>query len=76
MLEKAWAKVRGNYMAAEGDSITNGIRALTGHPTFSYLTSDMPPSDLFNHIREAEQAGYIMSIRTGSGGDPHRCGQM
>ena len=34
VLEKAWAKVRGNYMAANGDQLQNGVRSLTGHPTF------------------------------------------
>lgn len=37
MLEKAWAKVRGNYLNAdEGGIDVNGIRALTGLPVFTY----------------------------------------
>lgn len=36
ILEKAWAKVKGNYLNAEGGFIANGLRALTGAPVFTY----------------------------------------
>lgn len=34
ILEKAWAKVVGNYAKASGGIIVNSIRALTGIPVF------------------------------------------
>lgn len=39
ILEKAWAKVKGNYEASEGGFMSTGLRALTGAPVFRYSTS-------------------------------------
>lgn len=36
LLEKAWAKIKGNYVAADGGFIVSGVRALTGVPGFIY----------------------------------------
>ena len=36
VIEKAWAKVIGNYLKTDGGFITTAIRALTGVPTFDY----------------------------------------
>ena len=38
ILEKAWAKVKGNYLNSDGGLVSNGIRALTGFPVFTYYT--------------------------------------
>lgn len=36
VLEKAWAKVRGNYMQTNlGDAVKNGLSIVTGVPVFS-----------------------------------------
>lgn len=40
LLEKAWAKVKGNYIISEGGMTSNGIRALTGVPVFDYYGAD------------------------------------
>lgn len=40
LIEKAWAKVIGNYMAADGGLPTNTIHALTGIPVFKYRFSE------------------------------------
>jgi hypothetical protein len=40
LLEKAWAKLKGTYQHADGGFLTNGIRALTGMPVFTYETSE------------------------------------
>ena len=37
LLEKAWAKLKGNYAAADGGLVTSGIRSLTGAPVFSWM---------------------------------------
>lgn len=34
VLEKAWAKVKGNYLNAEAGIVATGIRTLTGLPVF------------------------------------------
>ena len=39
ILEKAWAKVKGNYEMAEGGFTVSGLRAVTGAPVFTYKTS-------------------------------------
>ena len=39
VLEKAWAKVIGNYQKIEGGYTDASIRALTGIPTFYYFTN-------------------------------------
>ena len=39
ILEKAWAKVKGNYEAVEGGFVVSGLRSLTGAPVFTYKTS-------------------------------------
>ena len=40
LIEKAWAKVKGNYINSNNGYTINGIRALTGVPVFNYKTSE------------------------------------
>ena len=40
MIEKAWAKVKGSYARADGGFMDNGIRALTGAPSFNYMENE------------------------------------
>lgn len=39
VIEKAWAKVLGNYLKTDAGYITNGLRFLTGSPVFLYSMS-------------------------------------
>jgi len=39
VIEKAWAKVLGNYLKTNAGYIHNGLRFLTGNPVFSYELS-------------------------------------
>ena len=61
VLEKAWAKVKGNYLNANGDLVKNGLRALTGIPVFSYPTSEINSTaelDIaFARLKAADDAG-------------------
>ena len=41
ILEKAWAKMKGDYESAEGGYIVSGLRGLTGAPTFLYKVQDI-----------------------------------
>jgi len=41
ILEKAWAKVKGNYGGTRGGHVINGLRVLTGIPIFMYRTSQI-----------------------------------
>jgi len=40
VIEKAWAKVLGNYLKTDAGYTHNGIRFLTGNPVFSYMLSN------------------------------------
>ena len=40
IIEKAWAKVLGNYLKTDAGYIHNGLRFLTGNPIFSYKMSN------------------------------------
>ena len=44
LLEKAWAKVQGNYELAGGGYTQNGLRLITGAPVFTYLCSSISSS--------------------------------
>ena len=39
VVEKAYAKVIGNYYKTDGGYLQNGLRVLTGSPVFSYSLS-------------------------------------
>jgi len=66
ILEKALAKVKGNYqMTNKGDMIGNGLSLVTGVPVFT--TNTGPATDantIYNELKAAEDAHYIMSIGT------------
>lgn len=36
ILEKGWAKVKGNYAQTDGGFVVNGLRSITGVPVFTY----------------------------------------
>ena len=75
ILEKAWAKVKGNYLQAGAGGLTpNGLRALTGYPVFEYWTTEFKASDgslddAWDLIKEGEASDYIMAISTGGEGN-------
>lgn len=69
LLEKAWAKVKGNYLNAQYDFTSNGIRALTGVPVFDYHSDDFAidedkMDEMWRLLREADQEAYIISAGT------------
>lgn len=74
VLEKAWAKVKGNYVIAEGGYLVEGIRALTGLPGFSYSGSKvvdgtLNSADTFNLLKAGDAANYIQAAGTSGGSD-------
>ena len=38
LLEKAWTKMKGNHIQADGGSSVNALHSLTGVPVFEYKT--------------------------------------
>jgi hypothetical protein len=41
IMEKAWAKLKGNYLIAEGGLVENGLHYLVGIPVIRYSTADI-----------------------------------
>lgn len=80
ILEKAWAKVRGNFLNSEGGMNVNGLRAFTSAPVFSYsgLSNETKPSlnDLFGIMQDADKKKYLMTAATYGGNDSqfNQCG--
>ena len=55
VLEKAYAKVLGNYLKTNSGYIANGIRILTGKPVFSYsLIGSINLATIFSLLQAAE----------------------
>jgi hypothetical protein len=70
IIEKAWAKVLGNYLKTNAGYIHNGLRFLTGNPIFFYgLSNTTVLSTTFTLINAADQANYILAAGTGAGTD-------
>jgi hypothetical protein len=73
IIEKAWAKVKGNYLNAEGGLVANGLRALTGIPVFMYSTSDIADQagadTMWETIVAADAANYMMGAGTAGNGN-------
>ena len=82
ILEKAWAKVKGNYDATFGGFVVSGLRSITGAPVFTYKTSDIGASGglsldaTFDLLKAANDANYPMGAGTTGGSDTNRndCG--
>jgi hypothetical protein len=82
ILEKAWAKVKGNYEAAEGGFTVSGLRSITGAPVFTYKTSAIGTGSgltmdaTFDLLKAANDANYPMGAGTIGSGDSGRndCG--
>jgi calpain-15 len=75
ILEKAWAKIKGNYAQADAGFVVSGLRALTGAPTFTYSISDVGSSsgysisETFDLIAAGESVDYIMGASTAGSSD-------
>lgn len=74
IMEKAWAKVRGNYINANGGFFENAFHVTLGAPVFGYktsaITTDADVETAYQRILAADAANYIMGATTaGSGND-------
>lgn len=47
LLEKAYAKVHGSYMALKGGLANDALFDLTGSPSFKYNLDNVPEIDIF-----------------------------
>jgi len=74
IMEKAWAKLKGNYLIAEGGLVENGLHYLVGIPVFRYSTADITTTAeaeaAYDLLVAADAANYLMGTGTaGSGND-------
>jgi hypothetical protein len=77
LLEKAWAKIKGNYITVDGGFLVEGVRALTGVPAFSYdansvgssKTGALTVAQAYALLKAGEDANYIMAAGTDGGGN-------
>ena len=63
VLEKAYAKLIGNYNRLAGGFLENGIRSLTGAPILSYATADFK-QNAFSLLKAADAANYIITANS------------
>ena len=67
ILEKAWAKVKGDYSKIKDGFAVNGMRALTGAPVFNYLphsNQNLNSNQIFDLIKDASLQNYPMAAST------------
>jgi len=73
LLEKAWAKVKGNYDNADGGFVNSGLRVLTNVPVFTYsgkdLTDQTKQDATWNILVAADKANYVIGAGTDGGGN-------
>ena len=72
IIEKAWAKVKGAYMNADGGMSSNALRFMTGAPSPMFLTKDFDEKNLhlaFNLLCESVNNGYLINIGTDGDND-------
>ena len=65
LLEKAWAKVNGNYENSIKGFVSEAFRALTGAPVVFY--KHLYIQDIWNEIYNADQRKYIICASSGEG---------
>ena len=64
-MEKAWAKIAGNYELSNGGYLESGLRSMTGTPVFTYWGNDYQDSNdsatLWGTMKAADDVGYLLS---------------
>ena len=70
IIEKAYAKIRGGYAAANGGYPVSALRTMVGSPTWHYdLSSQSSASDLYDVFEAYDSLDYIMAAGTAGGAD-------
>jgi calpain-15 len=67
LLEKAWAKVYGNYQRIEGGTCDEALHPLTGCPTKNFIHSDFKDKDkLWSILLLSDQSNFPMCTAVSS----------
>lgn len=82
ILEKGWAKVKGDYESAEGGYNVSGLRTIVGAPVFLYKTdkigsvNGLSVTGVFDLLTQTNTAKYPASFATAGTNDSGRnaCG--
>jgi len=65
ILEKAWAKIVGNYEISDGGYMETSLRALTGVPVFTYkcgyIDNNADSEELWTTFKAADDIDYLLS---------------
>jgi calpain-15 len=75
VMEKAWAKVKGNYANSQGGFVQTGFRYMTGSPFETYdltaatYNSQAGVDSLWDTLNAAHALNYLLGAGTGGGGD-------
>ena len=73
ILEKAWAKLKSNYLRADGGLLATGLRAMTGAPTFSYdlryLSQYMNATGFYAYLTLNNDLDFLIASGTNGDGD-------
>ena len=65
LVEKAFAKMKGNYATANGGFVPNGLRSLVGCPVSDYLTiEETDASEVWARMKAADDLNYILGAGT------------
>jgi len=69
LLEKAWAKLHGNYERTAAGWQHEALRVVSGAPSYDYLTSKYEADEIWELLDEADRKNYIMGAGTAGTGD-------
>eukprot|EP00355_Strombidium_rassoulzadegani_P005559 CAMPEP_0168620598 /NCGR_PEP_ID=MMETSP0449_2-20121227/7231_1 /TAXON_ID=1082188 /ORGANISM="Strombidium rassoulzadegani, Strain ras09" /LENGTH=232 /DNA_ID=CAMNT_0008661631 /DNA_START=347 /DNA_END=1046 /DNA_ORIENTATION=- len=71
LLEKAWSKVKGNYLNSESDNVGSAMKAFLGFPVFGYSTGANIgyEVEVWEGLRDSEIAGNLLSVQTSGNSD-------
>eukprot|EP00354_Favella_ehrenbergii_P003146 CAMPEP_0170456898 /NCGR_PEP_ID=MMETSP0123-20130129/4373_1 /TAXON_ID=182087 /ORGANISM="Favella ehrenbergii, Strain Fehren 1" /LENGTH=251 /DNA_ID=CAMNT_0010720517 /DNA_START=217 /DNA_END=971 /DNA_ORIENTATION=- len=71
ILEKAFAKVRGNYLHISGGKASSGVRYMRGGPVTERETTYMTPDQIWDFISSHLANGDLLTAGTKHGKDTH-----
>lgn len=61
ILEKAFAKAHGTYLAIENGLLSEAMRILTGAPSFHITIKEKSADDLWKIIKRCDEKKYVLS---------------